>query len=61
MTPLQANQLVQARQRMQQSRREFEFAKLRETRYRGIPTISDGSKPQPVSGTFTYRGVEYAR
>ena len=59
MTSLQAKQLAAAQRRMKQAQAEFKAARLRETRYRGIPTIITETNSPEVHCTCVYRGVSY--
>ena len=59
MTSLQAKQLVLAQRRMKQAQTEFKAARLRETRYRGVPTIITETSTPEVHCVCTYRGVSY--
>ena len=61
MTSLQAKQLVLAQRRMKQAQVEFKAARLRETRYRGIPTIITETNTPEVHCVCTYRGVNYSK
>ena len=61
MTSLQAKQLVLAQRRMEQAQAEFKAARLRETRYRGIPTIITETNNPEVHCVCTYRGVSYKK
>ena len=60
MTNLEANQLVKARRRLKQAQAEYNAAKLRETRYRGVPSVVNiQSTDKELNCTCTYRGVSY--
>ena len=59
MTSLEARQIVLSRRRMKQARAEYKAQQLRETRYRGIPTIVDQEVPCELHCECVYRGVKY--
>ena len=61
MTSLQAKQLVLAQRRMKQAQTEFKAARLRETRYRGVPTIITETNNPEVHCTCVYRGIAYQK
>ena len=59
MTSLEARQLVLSQRRFKQARAEYKAQQLRETRYRGIPTIIDSKVPCELHCECVYRGVKY--
>ena len=61
MTNLQARQIVKAREELKRAQAEFQAAHLRETHYRGVPTITENKQPAEVHGTFVYRGRTYTK
>jgi len=61
MTTLQVRAIQNARTEMKRARKEFERVRLQETRYRGIPTVTDEKTPVEIHGTFIYRGRTYTK
>ena len=61
MTQIEANAIVKAREEMKRAAKEVERLRLKETRYRGIPTRNDSWVRQDLHGVFTYRGVQYTK
>lgn len=62
MTQVQLQGLLHTREQLQRARKQYEFAKLNDTHYRGVRTLSASPKTQEhVHGTFTYRGVCYVK
>jgi len=60
MTSLEARAIEKARNEMQRAQKELQFARLQETRYRGVPSITY-SIQSDNHGEFTYRGVTYKK
>ncbi len=60
MTALEARAIEKARNEMQRAQKELQFARLQETRYRGVPSITY-SIQSDNHGEFTYRGVTYKK
>jgi len=60
MTALEARAIEKARKEMQRAKKELQFHRLQETRYRGIPSINCSIQTDN-HGEFTYRGVTYEK
>lgn len=62
MTSLEARQIVLSQRRFKQARAEYKAQQLRETRYRGVPTIIDNTSPAShVPSKCCYRGCAYIK
>lgn len=61
MTTLQVRAIKNARLEMERARKQMQRVRLQETRYRGLPTVSDNKQSSEVHGTFTYRGNTYTK
>ena len=61
MTNIQARAIEKARREFNRAQNELQVHRLSETRYRGIPTITDSAKGNEAHGTFVYRGVSYTK
>ena len=61
MTTLQVRAIENARNEMARARKNLERVRLQETRYRGIPTVTDSQAPVEIHGTFMYRGHAYTK
>ncbi len=61
MTTIQVRAIENARAEMERARKELDRVRLQETRYRGVPTITDSKKPREIHGTFIYRGRTYTK
>lgn len=61
MTTLQVRAIEHARLEMERARKQMQRVRLQETRYRGLPTVSEGTQPVEVHGTFVYRGHTYTK
>ena len=61
MSTLEARQIVKAREELKRAQREYQAAMLRDTHYRGVPTVITKQEPQEVHGTFVYRGRTYTK
>lgn len=60
MTALEARALEKARNEMLRAKKELQFHRMQETRYRGVPSITY-SIESDNHGEFTYRGVTYKK
>mgnify|MGYP006949166484 CR=1 FL=1 len=61
MTNIQARAIEKARREFQRAQNELQVHRLSETRYRGVPTISDIKEDKEAHGTFVYRGIHYTK
>ena len=61
MTNIQARAIEKARREFNRAQNELRVHRLSETRYRGVPTISDIKEDQEAHGTFVYRGIHYTK
>ena len=61
MTTIEARAIENARKELNRAKNELKVHRLSETRYRGIPTVSDTVDLSEVHGVFVYRGVPYIR
>ena len=60
MTNVEVMGIESARKKMQRAKKELQFHRLKETRYRGVPSINY-SIQNDNHGEFTYRGVTYEK
>ena len=60
MTNIQIMSLENARKNMVRARKELELARINDTHYRGVQSISH-SEPTETHGTFVYRGRTYTK
>ena len=60
MTNIQVMSLEKARKSMARARKELELARINDTHYRGIRTMTV-SEPKETHGTFVYRGRTYTK
>ena len=61
MTNIQARAIEKARREFDRAKNELNVHRLSETRYRGVPTISERKEVAEVHGTFVYRGRTYTK
>ena len=62
MTQVQLQGLLLKREQMLRARKEYEHAKLMDTHYRGVRTLTANPKLTfNPKGKRTYRGVEYVK
>jgi hypothetical protein len=61
MTNIQARAIEKARREYNRAQNELQVHRLSETRYRGIPTISDSNENNETHGNFVYRGISYTK
>ena len=61
MTNIQARSIEKARREFERAKNELNVHRISETRYRGIPTISERKEASEVHGTFVYRGRTYTK
>ena len=62
MTQIQLQGLLLKREQMLRAKKEYEHAKLMDTHYRGVRTLTAKPKlPVNLKGKCTYRGIEYVK
>ena len=61
MTTIQVRAIEKAHKEMDRARKNLERVRLQETRYRGIPTVTNSQTPVEIHGTFMYRGHTYPK
>tara|TARA_R100001082_G_scaffold308_2_gene185 strand:+ start:9355 stop:9552 length:198 start_codon:yes stop_codon:yes gene_type:complete len=61
MTTTQARAIKNARKQFNVAKQELNRLRLRETSYRGIPTILDNDNIPEIHGKFVYRGRTYTK
>ena len=61
MTTIQARAIENARSEFVRARKELQHMRLSETRYRGVPTVTNSQTPVEIHGTFMYRGHAYTK
>jgi len=61
MTPIQARALNRARKEYCKAKCEMRSAFLRQTTYRGVPTVGPEKAAAERHGEFVYRGIPYCK
>ena len=61
MTEIQARALTRARDEYCKAKCEMRSAFLRQTAYRGVPTVGPQKVAAERHGEFVYRGIPYCR
>ena len=60
MTNVEVMSLEKARNEMVRARKELELARINDTHYRGVRSMTTSS-PKETHGTFVYRGRTYTK
>ena len=62
MTQVQLQGLLLKREQLLRAKKEYEHAKLLDTHYRGVRTLTPSPKlPAKARGAYSYRGISYSK